>query len=128
MFRILSKETLTILKTESFQLSRAFSKIYNFKEKYPILYSHIHPDSLPLVNKECIDSKTVVKWFCPKGPDHVWESDIALRIRSLKRRKECSSSLSLITSCLLVLQWENGFGDKQSCVSSSGIGKGVDCR
>ena len=100
MFRLFSKGVSTMVKGEYSLLNRAFSKIVNFKETYPVLYSHVHPDSLPIVNKPCIDSKTVIKWFCPKGPDHVWESDIELRIRSYKRRKDCK--LSSCSSCSVV--------------------------
>lgn len=89
MFGLFSRGVSALIKVKCSPLNRAFSKIFNFKETYPVLYSHVHPDSLPLVNKPCIDSKTVIKWFCPKGPDHVWESDIELRIRSFKRRKDC---------------------------------------
>lgn len=68
---------------------RWFAKIYHFKENYPELYNHIHPDSLKLFNAESVESSTIVKWVCPKGPDHIWESDLASRIRSFKRRGTC---------------------------------------
>lgn len=69
--------------------NRFFSKIYNFKTTYPDLYAHVHPDSLHLFDKEFVDSSTIVKWVCHKGPDHVWESDIGSRIHSFKRRSDC---------------------------------------
>ena len=68
---------------------RFFSKIYHFKEEYPELAKHIHPDSVKLFDAEYVDSSAIVKWMCPKGPDHVWESDLASRIRSYKRRGTC---------------------------------------
>lgn len=71
-------------------LRRCFSKIYSFKSKYPILYEHVHPDSKHLFDGEFVDSKTIVKWMCNKGPDHVWDCDIASRVRSFKRRNDCS--------------------------------------
>lgn len=71
-------------------LRRYFSKIYGFKSKYPILYEHVHPDSKHLFDGEFVDSKTIVKWMCNKGPDHVWDCDIASRVRSFKRRNDCS--------------------------------------
>ena len=67
-----------------------FSKICNFKSKYPVLYSHVHPDYRKLVDREYVDSSTIVKWVCDKGPDHVWESDLASRIRYFKRRNDCT--------------------------------------
>ena len=90
-----------------------FSKIYNFKSKYPVLYSHVHPDYQKLVDKDCVDSETIVKWVCNKGPDHVWESDLATRIRYFKRRGDCIQDFfMLISSCLSILLWEEGFCDK----------------
>lgn len=93
MYSLLSRTLLSTAKntvhTKSEPLKRLFAKIYNFKNTYPVLYEHIHPDSLPLFEQEFVESTTVVKWLCPKGPDHVWESDIASRIRSFKRRNNC---------------------------------------
>lgn len=79
-----------------------FSKIYNFKSKYPVLYSHVHPDYQKLVDKDCVDSETIVKWVCNKGPDHVWESDLATRIRYFKRRDDCIQDYlcSFLVVCL----------------------------
>lgn len=68
---------------------RFFSKIFNFKATYPELYAHVHPDSLALFERDFVDSSTIVKWVCHKGPDHIWESDIGSRIHSFKRRSDC---------------------------------------
>ena len=89
LYRTIPSSLHTIGNTQKLSFYRFFSKIYNFKTTYPVLYEHVHPDSLPLVDKEVVDSSTVVKWFCPKGPDHIWESDIASRVRSFKRRNNC---------------------------------------
>ena len=75
---------------------RVFAKIYHFKEEYPELAKHIHPDSMKLFNAEYVDSSAIVKWTCPKGPDHVWESDLASRIRSYKRRGTCGIGVAVL--------------------------------
>lgn len=76
-------------------LRAPFSMICDFKEKYPVLYSHVHPDYKKLLDEKYVDSSTVVKWVCDKGPDHVWESDLSTRIRFFKRRNDCRPKLSL---------------------------------
>ena len=87
--KTVSSTLRNIANTKGNTLNRFFAKIANFKKTYPILYEHVHPDSLSLFENEFVDSGTIVKWVCPKGPDHIWESDIASRVRSFKRRKDC---------------------------------------
>lgn len=93
MYSIFQKTSLWSLKNtiqkEAGYIHRFFSKIYNFKTTYPVLYEHVHPDSRHLFDKDFVESSSIVKWMCPEGPDHIWESDIASRVRSYKRRNHC---------------------------------------
>ena len=86
-------------------IARAFSKVRNFRARFPELYAHVHPDSLPLFEKPWVGSEQVVKWVCDKGPDHVWTSPISKRIRSYKQTHKCICSVeaSHVVVCLYCL-------------------------
>lgn len=68
---------------------RFFSKVYRFKDRYPELYKHVHPESKPLFDQPWIGSSQKVKWVCEKGPDHIWESEVGKRIRAYNHSKKC---------------------------------------
>ena len=85
---------------------RFFSKIRNFKNRYPELYEHVHPDSKILFDQPWIGSGQKVKWVCDKGPDHVWEAEVGQRIRAYNHSKKCKLIFSFrIFSCLSLLYW-----------------------
>ena len=86
-FNFSRKTTQTIQELQN--QCRFFSKVYRFKERYPELYNHVHPDSKYLFEEKWIGSGQKVKWICEKGPDHVWESDVASRIRAYNHSKKC---------------------------------------
>ena len=103
-----------VLETSrTLQLSiRWFSKIYNFKTKFPELYEHVDPSSVHLFEQPWIGSKQVVKWRCDKGPDHVWDATIDSRIQSYNRNHKCSDDTLLLSSYVCLLYWETSIHNK----------------
>ena len=84
---------------------RWLANIYGFKQKYPELYKYVHRDSLMLFEKPYVGSKQMVKWVCPKGPDHVWETELGKKIQSYNKYHKCRFPvlISLLVTCLYCL-------------------------
>ena len=91
---------------------RWFSKIYGFKQKYPELYQHVHSDSKPLFENSFVGSKQLIKWTCPNGPDHIWESELGSKIKSYEKAHKCKFHfVNMMDSHLFILSWASSFGD-----------------
>ena len=105
---------------------RFFSKIIRFKERFPELYEHVHPDSKYLFDNPWVGSSQKVKWICDKGPDHVWESELGTRIKAYHNSKKCNCVwMQFLHSCLPLLYWPQSISNQFISFKVSGNCKGM---